>query len=149
MSSWKLYNKIDIGIGWQHDNEQNTLCNVMASFMIKVADTCELRSDLPPDTGVEHVMPLVVYCQPALEHMYCLAQADLLRSRLNSLVCCRKDWSDPFQAAPGAQSSITKERGQLCMTGDYGALNELAVENHLTLPRFGDVSDNLHGVQYS
>lgn len=84
--------------------------------------------------------------------MYCLAQADLLRSSLNSLVCCRKNRSDPFQVALGglgAQASITKERGQLYITGDYGTLNELTVEKHLTWPRFGDVFDNLHGVKYS
>ena len=35
------------------------------------------------------------------------------------------------------------------MTGDYGALNELTVENRVTLPAFSDEFDNLHGVQYS
>ena len=113
------------------------------------ADILEPPKGLPPDRGIEHVIPTLPDAQPPFMHMYRLSPAELaeVKSQVQDLL--ERGLIEPSTSAHGAPILFVKKKtGELRMVVDYRALNKLTVKNRYPLPRIDDLFDKLHGVQY-
>jgi len=113
------------------------------------ADVFAEPSGLPPDRGVEHVVPLVPDAQPEFKCMCKLSPAELeeVNRQVTDLLLRQliepstSPWSSPILF-------VKKKDGSLRMVVDYRALNKLTVKNRYPLPRIDDLFDKLHGAKY-
>ena len=121
----------------------------IASLRHRYADILEPPSGLPPDRGIEHVIPLLPDSHPVPLRMYRLAPAELteVKAQVTDLLGC--GLIEPSTSAYGSPILFVKKKtGELRMVVDYRALNKLTVKNRYPLPRVDDLFDKLHGAQY-
>ena len=106
-------------------------------------------SGLPPDRGIEHVIPLLPDSQPPFQRMYRLSPSELQEVRRNVTELLRKDLIEPSVSSFGAPILFVEKKDKtLRMVIDYRALNKLTVKNRYPLPRIDDLFDQLHGAKY-
>lgn len=113
------------------------------------ADVFAEPSGLPPDRGVEHVVPLVPGAQPEFKRMYRLAPAELKEVNRQVTDLLKRQLIEPSTSPWGSPILFVKKKdGSLRMVVDYRALNKLTVKNRYPLPRIDDLFDKLHGAKY-
>ena len=134
----------------QHKTDDgNGLTNSIASLRDEFADVCAPPSSLPPDRGVEHVIPLLPDSQPPFKSTYRLAPAELAEVKTQVTDLLEKGLIEPSTSAYGSPILFVKKKtGELRMVVDYRELNKLTVKNRYPLPRIDDLFDKLHGAQY-
>ncbi|KAL0040176.1 hypothetical protein WJX79_009953 [Trebouxia sp. C0005] len=106
-------------------------------------------SGLPPDGGVEHVIPLLPDSQPPFQRMYRLAPSELqeVQQQVTDLLAMKL--IEPSTSPYGAPILfVEKKTGDLRMVVDYRALNKVIVKNRYPLPRIDDLFDKVFGAQY-
>ena len=121
----------------------------MFALRHKYADIFEPPAGLPPDRGIEHIIPLVPDAQPAPQRMYRLAPAELTEVKAQLTALLERGLIEPSTSAYGSPILMVKKKtGELRMVVDYRALNKLTVKNQYPLPRVDDLFDKLHGAKY-
>lgn len=106
-------------------------------------------SGLPPDRGVEHVVPLTPDAQPKIKCMYRLAPAGLIEVNRQKSDLVKKQLIEPSTSPWGSPILFVKKKdGSLRMVVDCRALNKLTIKNRYPLPRIDDLLDKLHGAKY-
>ena len=128
---------------------EHSLADGIASLREQYADIFEPPKGLPPDRGIEHVIPTLPDAQPPFMRMYRLSPAELaeVKSQVQDLL--ERGLIEPSTSAYGAPILFVKKKtGELRMVVDYRALNKLTVENRYILPRIDHLFDELHGAQY-
>ena len=104
---------------------------------------------LPPDRGVEHVIPLLPDSQPPFQRMYRLAPSELQEVQRQITDLLSKQLIEPSTSPYGAPILfVEKKSGELRMVVDYRALNKITVKNRYPLPRIDDLFDKLFGAKY-
>lgn len=127
---------------------ENSLADGIASLREQYADVFEPPKGLPPDRGIEHVIPTLPDAQPPFMRMYRLSPAELaeVKSQVQDLL--ERGLIEPSTSTYGAPILFVKKKtGELRMV-DYRALNKLTVKNRYPLPGIDDLFDKLHGAQY-
>ena len=113
------------------------------------ADVFATPSGLPPDRGVEHVIPLLPDSQPPFQRMYRLAPSELQEVQRQITELLSKQLIEPSTRPYGAPVPVVeKKTGELRMVVDYRALNKVTVKNRYPLPRIDDLFDKLFGAKY-
>ena len=85
-------------------------------------------SGLPPDRGVEHVIPLLPDSQPPFQRMYRLAPSELQEVQQQITELLSKQLIEPSTSPYGAPVLfVEKKTGELRMGVDYRALNKVTV----------------------
>ena len=113
------------------------------------ADVFAEPSGLPPDRGVEHVIPLLPDSQPPFQRMYRLSPTKLQEVQRQVTDLLAKQLIEPSTSPYGAPILfVEKKTGDLRMVVDYRALNKITVKNRYPLPRIDDLFDKLFGAQY-
>ncbi len=110
-------------------------------------------SGLPPDRGIEHVIPLEDNSQPPFKRMYRLSPAELVEIKRQVTELLQKQLIkqlielsvSPFGAPI---LFVLKKTGELQTVIDYRALNKMTVKNRYPLPRIDDLFDKLQGSQF-
>ena len=109
----------------------------------------EAPTGLPPDRGIEHVIPLVPGAEAVPQRMYRLAPAELTEVKSQVTDLLERGLIEPSTLAYGSPILFVKKKtGELRMVVDYRPLNKLTVKNRFPLPRVDDLFDKLHGAQY-
>jgi len=124
----------------------SALSGQLDSLRAEFADVFAEPSGLPPDRGIEHVIPLEPDAQPPFKRMYRLSPSEVKRQVIELL---QKQLIEPSVSPYGAPILfVLKKGGALRMVIDYRALNKLTVKNRYPLPRIDDLFDQLQGSQY-
>ena len=106
-------------------------------------------SGLPPDRGIEHVIPLNPDAEPPFKRMYCLSPSELQEVKRQVTELLQKQLVEPSVSPFGAPILfVLKKGGDLRMVIDYRALNKLTIKNRYPLLRIDDLFDKLQGSQY-
>ena len=132
-----------------HTDTGSSLADSIASLRQQYADIFEPPKGLPPDRGIEHVIPTLPDAQPPFMRMYRLSPAELaeVKSKVHDLL--KRGLIEPSTSAYGAPILFFKKKtGELRMVVDYRALNKLTAKNRYPLPRIDHLFDKLHGAQY-
>ena len=128
---------------------ETELSDSIASLQHDYADIFEAPTGLPPDRGIEHVIPLVPGAEAVPQRMYRLAPAELTEVKSQVTDLLGRGLIEPSTSAYGSPILFVKKKtGELRMVVDYRALNKLTVKNRFPLPRVDDLFDKLHGAQY-
>ena len=131
------------------DAEQADLHKHIDSLQQDFADVFAPPSGLPPDRGVEHVIPLLPDSQPPFQRMYRLAPSELQEVQRQITDLLSKQLIEPSTSPYGASILfVEKKTGELRMVVDYRALNKVTVKNRYPLPRIDDLFDKLFGAKY-
>ena len=131
------------------DPEQTDLWQHVDTLKQQYVDVFAEPSSLPPDRGVEHVIPLLPDSQPPLQRMYRLAPSELQEVQRQVTDLLAKQLIEPSTSPFGAPILfVEKKTGDLRMVVDYRALNKITVKNRYPLPRIDDLFDELFGAQY-
>ena len=126
-----------------------TLSQHLDSVKSEFADVFAKPSGLPPDRGIEHVIPLEPNAQPPFKRMYRLSPSELVKVKRQVTELMQKQLIEPSVSPYGAPLLfVLKKGGDLRMVIDYRALNKLTVKNRFPLPRIDDLFDKLQGSQY-
>ena len=113
------------------------------------ADVFREPSGLPPDRGIEHVIPLEDDSQPPFKRMYRLSPAELVEVKRQVTELLQRQLIEPSVSPFGAPILfVLKKTGELRMVIDYRALNKMTVKNRYPLPRIDDLFDKLQGSQF-
>ena len=128
------------------DAEHADLCKHIDTLQHDFADVFATPSGLPPDRGVEHVIPLLPDSQPPFQRMYRLAPSELQEVQRQITELLSKQLIEPSTSPYGAPVLfVEKKTGELRMVVDYRALNKVTVKNRYPLPR---IDDKLFGAKY-
>ena len=131
------------------DHEQAALLHDVNALVEQYSDVFAEPSGLPPDRGVEHVIPLLPDSQPPFQRMYRLAPSELQEVQRQVTDLLAKKLIEPSTSPYGAPILfVEKKTGDLRMVVDYRALNKITVKNRYPLPRIDDLFDKLFGAQY-
>ena len=131
------------------DPEQAHLLQHIDALKQQYSDVFAEPSGLPPDRGVEHVIPLLPDSQPPFQRMYRLAPSELQEVQRQVTDLLAKQLIEPSTSPFGAPILfVEKKTGDLRMVVDYRALNKITVKNRYPLPRIDDLFDKLFGAQY-
>ncbi len=126
-----------------------TLTQQLDGIKSQYADVFAEPSGLPPDRGIEHVIPLEPDAQPPFKRMYPLSPSELVEVKRQVTELLQKQLIEPSVSPYGAPLLfVLKKGGELRMIIDYCALNKLTIKNRFPLPRIDDLFDKLHGSQY-
>ena len=129
--------------------EQADLHKHIDSLQHDFADVFQAPSGLPPDRGVEHVIPLLPDSQPPFQRMYRLSPSELQEVQRQITDLLSKQLIEPSVSPYGAPILfVEKKTGELRMVVDYRALNKVTVKNRYPLPRIDDLFDKLFGAKY-
>ena len=118
------------------------------------ADVFAEPSGLPPERGIEHVIPLEPDAHPPFNRKYCLSPSELIQVKRQVTELLQKQLIEPSVCPYGAPLLfVLKRGGELRMVIDYRALNKLTQKNvslylRLMLPQIDDSFDTLQGSQY-
>ena len=113
------------------------------------ADVFAGPSGLPPDRGIEHVIPLEPGAQSPFKRMYRLSPSELQEVKRQVTELSQKQLIEPSVSPFGAPLLfVLKEGKDLRMVTDYRALNKLTINNRCPSPRIDDLFDKLQGSQY-
>ena len=123
------------------DPEQADLMQHVDALQQQYSDVFAEPSGLPPDQGVEHVIPLLPDSQPPFQRMYRLAPSKLQEVQQQVTDLLGKKLVEP-STSPYGPYEVTR------MVVDYQALNKITVKNCYPLPRIDDLLDKLFGAQY-
>lgn len=127
----------------------SSLSQQLDSIKTDFADVFAEPSGLPPDRGIEHVIPLDPGAQPPFKRMYRLSPSELQEVKRQVTELLQKQLIEPSVSPFGAPILfVLKKGGDLRMVIDYRALNKLTVKNRYPLPRIDDLFDKLQGSQY-
>ena len=117
----------------------NELSSAVASLWHRYADIFEPPAGLPPDRGIEHVIPLLPDSHPVPQRMCGLAPAELTEVKAQVTDLLERGLMEPSTSAYGSPILFVKKKtGELRMVVDYRALNKLTVKNRFPLPRVDD-----------
>ncbi len=126
-----------------------TLTQQLDGIKSQFADVFAEPSGLPPDRGIEHVIPLEPDAQPPFKCMYRLSPSELIEVKRQVTELLQKQLIEPSVSPYGAPLLfVLKKGGELRMVIDYRALNEVTIKNRFPLPRIDDLFDKLQGSQY-
>jgi len=129
--------------------EQADLLQHVDALKQQYADVFAEPSGLPPDRGVEHVIPLLPDSQPPFQRMYRLAPSELQEVQRQVTDLLSKQLIEPSSSPFGAPILFVEHKtGDLRMVVDYRALNKITVKSRYPLPRIDDLFDKLFGAQY-
>ena len=127
----------------------SALSGQLDDLIAQFADIVAEPSGLPPDRGIEHVIPLEYGAEPPFKRMYRLSPAELIEVKRQVTELLQKQLIEPSVSPYGAPILfVLKKGGALRMVIDYRALNKLTVKNRYPLPRIDDLFDKLQGSQY-
>ena len=113
-----------------------TLTQQLDGIKSQFADVFAEPSGLPPDRGVEHVIPLEPGAQPPFKRMYRLSPSELIEVKRQVTELLQKQLIEPSVSPYGAPLLfVLKKGGELRMVIDYRALNKLTIKNRFPLPR--------------
>lgn len=102
------------------------LSDAIASLRHQYADIFEPPTGLPPDRGIEHVIPLIPDAQPVPQRMYRLAPAELTEVKAQVTDLLERGLIQPSTSAYASPILFVKKKtGELRMVVDYRALNKL------------------------
>ena len=76
------------------------------SLRHRYADIFEPSTGLPPDRGIEHVIPLIPDAQPVPQRMYRLAPAELTEVKAQVTDLLERGLIEPSTSAYGSPSSL-------------------------------------------
>ena len=128
------------------ENSEDVLADCIAPLRQEYADILESPSGLPPDRGIEHVIPLLRDSQPLSGRMYWLLPDELTEVKAQVTGVLQRGLTEPSTSAWGSLILFVKKKTEeLRMVVDYRALNNLTVKNWFPLPRIDDLFDALHG----
>ena len=131
------------------DPGQAHLLQHIDALQQQYSDVFAEPSGLPPDRGVEHVIPLLPDSQPPFQRMYRLAPSELQEVQRQVADLLAKQLIEPSTSPFGAPILfVEKKTGELRMVVDYRALNKITIKNRYPLPRIDDLFDKLFGAQY-
>ena len=109
------------------DPEQADLLRHVDALRQQYCDVFAEPSGLPPDRGVEHVIPLLPDSQPPFQRMYRLAPSELQEVQRQVTDLLAKKLIEPSTSPYGAPILfVEKKTGDLRMVVDYRALNKIA-----------------------
>ena len=112
------------------------------------AEVFAASSGLPPDRGVEHVIPLSPDSQPPFQHMSRLANSELQEVQRQITDLLSKQLTEPCTSPYGAPILFVKKKSdELNIVVDYSALNKITIKNRYPLPRIDDLFDKLFGAK--
>ena len=128
----------------------STLAQQLDTIKTEFVDVFAEPSGLPPDRGIEHVIPLEPDAQPPFKRMYRLSLSELQEVKRQVTELLQKQLIEPSVSPFGAPLLfVLKKGGDLRMVIDYRAWNKLTIKNRYPLPRIDDLFDKLQGSQYS
>ena len=131
------------------DPEQAHLLQRIYALQQQYSDVFAEPSGLPPDQGVERVIPLLPDSQPPFQRMYRLAPSELQEVQRQVTDLLANQLTEPSTSPFGAPILfVEKKTGDLRMVVDHRALNKITVKNRHPLPRIDDLFDKLFGAQY-
>ncbi len=126
-----------------------TLTQQLDGIKSQFADVFAEPSGLPPDRGIEHVIPLEPDAQPPFKRMYRLSPSELVEVKRQVTELLQKQLIEPSVSPYGAPLlSVLRKGVELRVVIDYRALNKLTMKNRFLLPRIDDLFDKLQGSQY-
>ena len=108
------------------DPEQAHLLQHIDALQQQYSDVFVEPSGLPPDRGVEHVIPLLPDSQPPFQRMYRLAPSELQEVQRQVTDLLAKQLIEPSTSPFGAPILfVEKKTGDVRMVVDYRALNKI------------------------
>jgi hypothetical protein len=132
------------------DAQLNKQPECVRELLQKYSDVFQpVPTGLPPDRGIEHLIPLVPGATPQFKSMYRLSPSELEEAKRQVADYLARGWIEPSTSPWGAPILFVKKKtGSLRMCIDYRALNKLTVKNRYPLPRIDDLLDKLAGAKY-
>lgn len=101
----------------------------------RYADIFEPPAGLPPDRGIEHVIPLIPDAQPVPQHMFCFAPAELTEVKAQVTDLQEQGMNEPSTLAYGSPILFVKKKtGELRMVVDYRALSKIDGKEPVSSP---------------
>ena len=124
------------------------LAEQMSALKVAYTDVYDEPSGLPPDKGMEHVIPLLPDATPEFKHMYRLSPDEHAEGNKHITDLLNRQLIEPSTSPWGSPILFVKKKdGTLRMVIDYRALNKLTVKDRYPLPDIDDLFDNLHGAK--
>ena len=116
-----------------------TLTQQLDGIKSQFADVFAEPSGLPPDRGIEHVIPLEPDAQPPFKCMYRLSTSELVEVKHQVTELLQKQLIEPSVGPYGAPLLfVLKKGGELRMVIDYRALHKLTIRKCFPLPWIND-----------
>ncbi len=102
---------------------------IKSQFADMFADMFAEPSGLPPDRGIEHVIPLEPDAQPPFKRMYCLSPSELIEVKRQVTELLQKQLIERSVSPYGGPLLFVLQKGgELRMVIDYRALNKLTIK---------------------